>query len=197
MIFNIMVGCNDVYVPPLYTMLDTSSESSFQPSGNTVSPFQQEVITSITELQGQKKLTDVEISKLEETAADTKDHLKSLEKAVSEIREMARDAKHISIGVDGRNGLRGTLDHLVKDVSKLSSDVEIVKKAADDYVGTKEFLKRVILASFMGIIGQVTFAVWYVSAQHAQQESMKADVTRLLARMDSQADANSPKALLK
>jgi hypothetical protein len=110
---------------------------------------------------------------------------------------MARDAKHISIGVDGRNGLRGTLDNLVKDVSKLSSDVEIVKKAADDYVGTKAFLSRLVIASFMGVMGQVCFAVWYVSAQHTQQEAMKQDVTRLLARMDRQADANSPKVLLK
>lgn len=174
---------------------DHGSADDFKPSN--VTHFQQEVITSITELQGQKKLTDVEISKLEETTSDTKDHLKSLEKAVSEIREMARDAKHISIGVDGRNGLRGTLDNLTKEVAKLSADVQTVKKAADDYVGTKDFLKRVILGSFMGIVGQVTFAAWYVSAQHTQQEAMKADVSRLLARMDRQADANNPRALLK
>lgn len=181
-------------------MLDNSSSHNESTHGEykpQVVNFHHDVITSLTELQGQKKLTDAELSKLEEAIIDTKEHLKELDKSVSDIREMARDAKHISIGVDGRNGLRGTLDHLARDVNKLATDVECVKKAADDYVGTKEFLKRVILASFMGIMGQVTFAVWYVSAQHAQQEAMKADVSRLLARMDKQADTNNPKALLK
>lgn len=156
-----------------------------------------DVITSLAELQGYKKLTDIEILKLEETITATKDHLKELDKSVSEIREMARDAKHISIGVDGRNGLRGTLDLLAKDVRKLSSDVEVVKKAADDYVGTKAFLTKVLLGSFMGIVTQVCFAVWYVSAQHTQQESLKADVARLLAKADTQASTANSKALLK
>jgi hypothetical protein len=156
-----------------------------------------DVITSLTELQGQKKLTDIEISKLEETIVGTKDHLKELEKSVSEIREMARDAKHISIGVDGRNGLRGTLDNLAKDVRKLSDDVEVVKKAADDYVGTKAFLIKLLLGSFMGVISQVCFAVWYVSKQTAQQDAMKEEVSRLLVKIDQQKEAPNTRALLK
>lgn len=181
-------------------MLDNFSSHNESTSGEykpQVVNFHHDVITSLTELQGQKKLTDAELSKLEEAIIDTKEHLKELDKSVSDIREMARDAKHISIGVDGRNGLRGTLDHLARDVSKLTVDVEIVKKAADDYTGTKSFLSKVVLGSFMGIVSQVCFAVWYVSAQHTQQESLKADVSRLLARMDRQADTNNPKALLK
>ena len=172
-------------------------ESANSDYKSSAAHFHHDVITSLTELQGQKKLTEVELSKLGETILDTKDHLKELEKSVSEIREMARDAKHISIGVDGRNGLRGTLDHLAKDVRNLAADLEIVKKAADDYVGTKSFLSKLVVASFMGILGQICFAVWYVSAQHTQQEVLKADVSRLLARMDTQADANNPKALIK
>lgn len=156
--------------------------------------FNNDVISSLTELQNQKKLTETAISKLDQAILDTKDHLKELDKSVSEIREMARDAKHISIGVDGRNGLRGTLDHLAKDVSKLASDVEFVKKAADDYIGLKSFFTKLLVGSFMGIMTQVCFAVWYVSAQHTQQEALKADVTRLLAKVDGQ---NNPKALLK
>jgi hypothetical protein len=98
---------------------------------------------------------------------------KDLEKSVAEIREMARDAKHISIGVDGRNGLRGTLDLLARDVSKLAADVDFVKKAADDYIGLKSFFTKILVGSFMGIVTQVCFAVWYVSAQHTQQEALK------------------------
>jgi replication initiation and membrane attachment protein DnaB len=173
-----MDSCNDVI------FLKFMRDSNF-PSNEA----NHDVITAITELQGHKKLTDSEISKIEETIIDTKNHLKELEKSVADIREMARDAKHISIGVDGRNGLRGTLDHLAKDVSKLAEDVDFVKKAADNYVSNKEFLTRLLTASFMGIVGQVAFAIWYVSAQHSQQEALKADVTRLLARIDRQSEA--------
>lgn len=157
----------------------------------------QDVIAAITELQGQKKFTESELSKLEETIIATNDHLKELEKSVSEIREMARDAKHISIGVDGRNGLRGTLDHLTKNVSKLAADVEFVKKAADDYIGLKSFFTKLLVGSFMGIVTQVCFAIWYVSAQHTQQEALKADVARLLVRTDHQSDTTNVKAALK
>ena len=156
-------------------------------SGDYPDHFYNDVIASLSALKSQKQINEAAIE-------GTKEHFKELEKTIAEIRDMARDAKHISIGVDGRNGLRGTLEHLVRDVGKLAHDVESVKKAADDYIGLKSFFTKLLVGSFMGIVMQVCFAVWYVSAQHTQQEALKADVARLLARADTQS---ASKALLK
>jgi hypothetical protein len=158
--------------------------------GDYPNHFYNDVIASLTALKSQKQINESAIE-------DTKEHFKEIEKSIAEIREMARDAKHISIGVDGRNGLRGTLEHLARDVSRLAHDVEFVKKAADDYIGLKSFFTKLLVGSFMGIVTQVCFAVWYVSAQHTQQEALKADVARLLARADTQSAAVNSKALLK
>jgi hypothetical protein len=149
-----------------------------------------DVITSITELQGQSRSTDHELSKLENS-------MEALEKSVSEIRDMARDAKHISIGVDGRNGLRGTLDHLSKDVGKLTEDMHLVKEAANNYNSNKAFLYKLIATSFVTVIIQFGGVVWYVSANHSQQQALRNDVNRIISYVDKQIDQNSPRSLLK
>lgn len=177
------------------------SRNSADDSFGMSSSFQHDVITFITELQGQQKFTDSELNKvkssLEESTTNTQEQLKSLEKNVADIRDMARDAKHISIGVDGRNGLRGTLDHLAKDVGKLKEDVEFVKEAAHSYNGMKVFFSRLLIASFATVMLQLAAAVWYISAQNAKQEALRSDVNRILSHIDKQADLTNTKATIK
>jgi hypothetical protein len=181
-------------------MLDnpfSHSETDDDFKSPNIANFHHDVITSITELQSHRRLTGAELAKMEENMSETKEHLKSLDKSVGEIREMARDAKHISIGVDGRNGLRGTLDHLAKDVGKLKEDVEFVKEAAHSYNGMKVFFSRLLIASFTTVMLQLAAAVWYISAQNAKQEALRSDVNRILLHIDKQGEQTNLKALIK
>jgi hypothetical protein len=97
---------------------------------------------------------------------------------------MARDAKHISIGVDGKNGLRGSLELLVKDMSGMTEDLEFLRQSAHSYNETKAVLLKLFATSAMAILIQFAAAVWCVSAINARQDSIRQDVNRVLTLID-------------
>jgi hypothetical protein len=95
---------------------------------------------------------------------------------------------HVSIGVDGRNGLRGSLESLVRDVASMSESLNIVKQSASNYADMKALMLRLFAASAMTILCQFGGAVWLVSSLHSRQEDMRQDLNRVLTLLDKHRD---------
>lgn len=123
------------------------------------------------------KETSVEIYKLQE-------QIQKIEETLLEVRDIARDAKHISIGVDGKNGLRGTLQKLSEEVEYICKEFTLLKDAADNYKEAKHFVLKLFTASLAAVLVQFSGAVWYLSGQHSKQEALREDVNRLMAYID-------------
>lgn len=177
----------------------TDAQSNFIPNDNSeVSKYN--IAIAITELQAQQeslkqKVEDLNI-KSEATNIALKAKIESIEKNIAEVRDQARDAMHISVGVDGKNGLRGSMQSLLDDVSSMSESLQVLKQTANDYAEMKTLLLRLFAASAMTIICQFGGAVWFVSSLHSRQESMREDLNRVLTILDKRFD-DSPKVIVK
>ena len=86
--------------------------------------------------------------------------------------------------VDGKNGLRGSLESLVTHVTAISKDFEFLRQAAHSYNETKTLLFRVFATSAIAILIQFGGAVWCVASLHAKQESIREDLNRVLMHID-------------
>jgi len=161
--------------------------------------FHNDVVTSISDLESSNKALessnkalDSELEaiklKLESVSEETQEQLKALDKSLVEIRDMARDAKHISVGVDGRNGLRGAIQNLSTDVSKITSELNTLGHAAHSYNELRVFLSKLFIASITAMVIQFAGVVWYLSAQHSKQESLRTDLNRVIAHIDKQQE---------
>jgi len=148
----------------------------------------QELFESVTELESNRKVTVAELDsmkiKLESNALTVQEQLRGLERSVLDIRDMARDAKHISVGVDGQNGLRGSIATLTKDVNSMTQDFNFLRQTANNYTETKNLLLRLFVTSAVAVIVQFGGAVWFVSSLHSKQESIREDLNRVIRHID-------------
>lgn len=110
--------------------------------------------------------------------------LDKLEETIIEVRDLARDAIHICIGVDGHNGLRGTLHKLTSEVELISKEFADVREATKSNKESRLNLTKFLAASALVLITQFATAVWYMSAQHSKQENLRNDVDRLAAYVE-------------
>jgi len=110
--------------------------------------------------------------------------LEKLEETLTEVRDLARDAIHICIGVDGHNGLRGTLQKLTTDVEHIGKEFSEVSTTVKDHKELKSQLFKFLTASAMILITQFAGAVWYMSEQHSKQENTRADLEKLSAMVE-------------
>lgn len=151
-------------------------------------PRRYDIAVSLTEIQAQQKSFEEELEefkiKIEANSIANQEQLRKLESAILEVRDKARDAMHISIGVDGKNGLRGSLESLVRDVTSMSESFNDLKQSVSGYSDMKSLLLRIFAASAMTILCQFGGAVWLVSSIHSKQESMREDLNRVLAILD-------------
>ena len=125
-----------------------------------------------------------------------KKRLDNIETTLKTVQDQARDALHVAIGVDGRNGLRGSLNTLVSDVSKITEALHGLKQHAGDYAEMKSTLIRMFVASAFTMLCQFGGAVWFVSSLHSRQENMREDLNRVLAILDKRYE-EAPKVLVK
>jgi hypothetical protein len=156
-----------------------------------------QLANAIGQLQEQKKLRDAEVdnlrTRLEAHILAVASQMKAIENSLSDTRDMARDVKHISIGVDGRNGLRSAVQELVTDMSAITKDFGFLRQTADNYVDMKTMLFRLFAASAAVLLAQFASAVWYLSAQHSEQQAMRQELNRVISYMDNrQAEATKP-----
>lgn len=156
-----------------------------------------DIVSDVIELQSHKKLTDVEITnikvRLESYIATAQEQFRTLGATVNEIRDMARDNKHITIGVDGNNGLKGTLAILVKDVNSMTKDFEFLRQTASSYVDTKAWLMRLLFTSVAAIVFQFAGAAWTLNTQASRQDAFKDDLSKILAYVAKQQQDDSVK----
>jgi hypothetical protein len=152
----------------------------------------QELHDSLIELQGDKKVIVSELDsmkiRVESNALTVQEQLRALERSVLEIRDMARDAKHISVGVDGQNGLRGSIANLTRDVTSMTQDFNFLRQTAHNYNETKNLLLRLFVTSAVAVIIQFGGAVWFVSSLHSKQESIREDLNRVIRHIDKTYD---------
>lgn len=125
-----------------------------------------------------------------------KRRLDDVEGTLKVVQDQARDALHVAIGVDGRNGLRGSLNTLVSDVSKITEALHGLKQHASDYAEMKSTLLKLFAACGITILCQFGSAVWFVSSLHNRQENMREDLNRVLAILDKRY-AEAPKVIVK
>jgi formamidopyrimidine-DNA glycosylase len=155
-------------------------------------PDIRELASDVTELQSQKKVTDAEITnikiRLESYIATTQEQFRTLGATINEIRDMARDNKHITIGVDGNNGLKGTLASLVKDVHSMTRDFEFLRQTANSYVEMKTWLIRLLITSVTALVFQFAGAAWSLNLQAAKQDAFKEDLNKALSFINKQQD---------
>lgn len=167
---------------------DYSGEDSFHPQSKIYNTpqghYNMDVVATLIELQMQRRIADNELNaikiNLEQSIAASKEHFRVLENSVTEIKSMARDAMTVSVGLDGKNGLRGSLEHLTKEFSTLPRDIEFLKQTANHYLEMKSLLLRLFATSFAAIFLQFGGAVWYVSEQHVKQEVIRDDLNKVL-----------------
>lgn len=125
-----------------------------------------------------------------------KKRLDSVEDTLKVVQDQARDALHVAIGVDGRNGLRGSLNTLVSDVSKITEALHGLRQQANDYAEMKSMLLKLFVACTVTILCQFGSAVWFVSSLHSRQENMREDLNRVLAILDKRY-AEAPQVTVK
>ena len=173
-------------------MIDSQSHND---QDNNYEQRRYSMAVSLTEMQAQQKVFEDELEelkiKIDANNLTNQEQLHNLEKAILEVRDKARDAMHISIGVDGKNGLRGSLETLGKDVTSMSESFNVLKSSAENYSEMKTLLLRLFAASAMTIMCQFGGAVWLVSSLHSKQESMREDLNRVLAILDKRYDTSA------
>ena len=178
-------------------MMDSQSHNDQE---NNYEQRRYSMTVSLTEMQAQQKVFEDELEelkiKIEANNLTNQEQLRNLERAILEVRDKARDAMHITIGVDGKNGLRGSLETLVRDVTSMSESFSVLKSSANSYSEMKTLLLRLFAASAMTIMCQFGGAVWLVSSLHSKQESMREDLNRVLAILDKRHD-DASKAISK
>ena len=166
----------------LYTMHDP--EEAIELHENSL----QNLTALVAELQSDRKVTVSELDsikiRVESNAITVQEQLRALERSVLEIRDMARDAKHISVGVDGQNGLRGSIANLTRDVNTMTQDFNFLRQTAQNYNETKNLLLRLFMTSAVAVIVQFGGAVWFVSSLHSKQESIREDLNRVIQHID-------------
>jgi hypothetical protein len=150
----------------------------------------QAISLAVAELESQKRLTDAEITnikiRLESYISTTQEQFRTLGATVTEIRDMARDNKHITIGVDGNNGLKGTLEILVRDVTAMIKEFEFLRQTAHSYVEMKTWLIRLLITSVAAIIFQFGSAFWTMNMQTTRQDSLREEMTKVTAYINKQ-----------
>jgi hypothetical protein len=116
----------------------------------------------------------------------------ALDRIVNETKERVKDALHISIGVDGRNGLRGTLETVRAELGVISKDLEFLRQSAYSYNSTKQLFTRLFTSTALAIFIQLMGAIWFVSAMHSKQEALREDLNRVLVYIDKQQQQHEP-----
>lgn len=149
-------------------------------------------VAAIVQLQNQKAGISAEIDNVKQKlitfTADTNQNMKTLEESIQEIRDMARDVMHISVGVDGRNGLRGSMHTLTEQVHVLVKEFNFLRQTADSYMEMRSFVLKFFATAAFGLFLQFAGAIWYFSGQHQQQQALRNDLNKVLSYIDKQQD---------
>jgi hypothetical protein len=159
-------------------------------------PDQHKLICLQADLDMYKRLLDMELANLK-TRMDSivevgKTQHEALDRVVKETREKVTDAMHISIGVDGRNGLRGTIEAVKTELSAISRDLDFLRQAAHSYNSTKQLFTRLFTSTALAIFIQLMGAIWFVSAMHSKQDALRDDLNRVLMYIDKQQQRYEP-----
>ena len=153
-------------------------------------------VTAIMQLQNQKLLRDAEMDTIRQrlTVLDTavNENIKALETSISSVRDMARDAMHISVGVDGRNGLRGSIANLSEQMAVLVKEFGFLKETANSYMEMKNLVLKFFATAAIGLFFQFATAIWYFSGQHQQQQALREDLNKVLSYVDKQQELSKP-----
>jgi hypothetical protein len=154
---------------------------------------------AIWELRNQQVMIDSEIENVKKQltglSENTKKSIESLENSMQTVRDMARDVMHISIGVDGKNGLRGVTAGLSEQVAVLAKEFGFLRQTADSYVEMRQTVLRYFATAAMGLFLQFAAAIWYFSGQHQQQQVLKDDLNKVLLFIEKQQQQDTSKVL--
>lgn len=161
-----------------------------------LNPQEFNTVAAIMQLQNQKLLRDAELEvirqRLDTIYSEATESISSLENSVSIVRDMARDAMHISVGVDGKNGLRGSMSNLTEQLHILVKEVGYLKQTADSYMEMRQLVLKYFATAAVGLLVQFAGAIWYFSAQNQQQQALRQDLNKVLIYIDKQQETLKP-----
>lgn len=153
---------------------------------------------SVSTLESHRKLAEAEMTnmrvKVDAHIATTQEQFKALAATMSEIRDMARDNRNITIGFDGNNGLRGNLASLVSDVTEMAKDFEFLRQTANSYIEMKTWFVRLLITSVCAILFQLGGGLWSFNNQNAKQEALREDILKVTAFIEKQQREELSKA---
>jgi len=154
-----------------------------------------DLTASVNSLESSRRLAEAEITnmrvRVDAHIATTQEQFKSLTFTMSEIRDMARDNRNITIGFDGNNGLRGNLTNLVRDVTDMAKDFEFLRQTAKSYMEMKTWFVRLLVTSLCAIFFQLAGSLWSLNVQKAKQDSLREDIAKLMSRVEQQKDGGT------
>jgi hypothetical protein len=103
-----------------------------------------------------------------------------IEQELKSTRDIARDTLHIAIGVDGRNGIRGSLNDLTHSVSKINEDFLFLRETANNYKELKGTIGRFLLSSLLAFVIQFAGIIWFFANEYATKENLKLQILSVL-----------------
>jgi hypothetical protein len=103
-----------------------------------------------------------------------------IEKELRDTRDIARDTLHIAIGVDGRNGIRGSLNDLTTSVDRIKEEFLFLRETANNYKELKGTIGRFLLTSLLAFVIQFAGVIWFFANEHNAKENIKIQITAII-----------------
>jgi len=112
--------------------------------------------------------------------AEIRYKIKTLENELKDTRDIARDTLHIVVGVDGKNGIRGTLYDVNTSVNKIKEDFLFLRETANNYKELKSTIGKFLLTSSLAFVLQFAGVVWFFAREHASVEHLTVQIKKVI-----------------
>jgi hypothetical protein len=103
-----------------------------------------------------------------------------IEKELRDTRDIARDTLHIAVGVDGKNGIRGSLRDLTHSVNKIKEEFLFLRETANNYKELKGTIGRFLLTSLLAFVIQFAGVIWFFANEHNAKENIKVQIIEIV-----------------
>jgi hypothetical protein len=112
--------------------------------------------------------------------AEIRYKIKTLEHELRDTRDIARDTLHIVVGVDGKNGIRGTLRDVNTSVNKIKEDFLFLRETANNYKELKGTIGRFLLTSSLAFVLQFAGVIWFFAREHVVVEQLTVQLKKVI-----------------
>jgi hypothetical protein len=116
-------------------------------------------------MRGEKPERDFLLENLE-------NKVNQIEQELKQTADIAIKTWHVSVGVDGKNGIRGSLNDLTLSVNKIKEDFLFLRETANNYNEIKSGIGKFLLGSSLAFIIQFAGVIWFFAVDHTEKEHL-------------------------